>query len=473
MLPTSPHQNLRMRRVPVAQTYARAIVVGAMLLAAPVLRAQSSSRADSSARDSLQRTGATDSLLARLTRAEADIALLRQQLATESSTQVRLRSRLRLDLHARVMTNAFVTTAPSNNPEVPLNAQLPGTASAESGSPGGRASGLSVRQTIIGGSVSVDSVLGAVFTADVELDFFGGIAPDGPPLFPPPRLRTARGFLRWPRTELMIGTESPLISDLNPVSVAAVGIPDFAAAGNLWNWLPQVRITRELGVLRAGDHTAYLAVQGAVINPFTGDRHPAETAGVDAGLRSGRPMVESRVRAQWGREHEPTTSSRIGDRGGEIGIGAHRGWLRVNGDSLTTSWAISADARVGLSHGLELRGEAYRGRILRGLGGGGIGQNFAPSVRSGGIGDPLTNTAGWMQINAQLRPTVMTGGGCGTDRVHNGQPARQRNTACATHLEWRPSSPLLFGVEYRAIATRGPGGRQRANHFNLFFGVEL
>lgn len=356
---------------------------------------------------------------------------------------------------------------------MPLLARAPSAPSAAFGSGGERAAGLSVRQTTMGGAVSVDSVVGAQFTADFEMDFFGGFGVDGPPLFPTPRLRTARGMLRWPKTELMIGSEPPLISDLNPVGVAAVGTPNFATAGNLWNWLPQVRLTRELGIVRVGDRAMHVAIQGAAIDPRSGDRHVAETNGVDAGLRSGRPALQSRLRGQWGVEHEPTTTQRIGDRGGEVGMGAHRGWQRVTGDSLTSSWAVSADARIGLSHGVELRGEAYRGRSLRGLGGGGIGQNFAPSTREGNIGEPLVDVAGWLQINVQLRPTLMAGTGCGTDRVENGRPARQRNSACATHVEWRPSSPVLIGGEFRRMATRGPAGLFRASHFNLFFGIEL
>ena len=50
-----------------------------------------------------------DSLAARLARAEAAIALLRQQLATESQSTVRTRSRLQLELTGRILTNSFMT----------------------------------------------------------------------------------------------------------------------------------------------------------------------------------------------------------------------------------------------------------------------------------------------------------------------------------------------------------------------------
>lgn len=430
-------------------------------------------RTDSAARDSLAARLARDSLAARLARAEADIALLREQLATEASTQVRLRSRVRLDLQARILTNTFLTTAGANSVEIPLFAQPSAPVGGDYGSAGGKAMGLSVRQTTIGAAVAIDSVLGATFSADVEIDFFGGVSADGPPLFPPPRLRTARGFLHWAHTELMVGADTPLISDLDPVSTAAIAIPDFTTAGNLWNWLPQIRLTRDVARTTVNGNVLHWALQGAVLNPYSGDRHLQEVGGVDAGLRSARPYVQGRVRARWGDGHDATTSQYLSDRGGEIGFGGHRGWLRVSGDTLSASWAVSTDARIGLSHGLELRAEGYRGRLLRGLGGGGISQNFAPSPNPNEKGEVLTDIAGWLQLNAQVRPTIMTGAGCGTDRVENAQPLRQRNTACAAHLQWRPALPLLLGVEYRAMATRGPAGLYRARHFNLAIGIEL
>ena len=85
----------------------------------------------------------------------------------------------------------------------------------------------------------------------------------------------------------------------------------------------------------------------------------------------------------------------------------------------------------------------------------------------------MENTAGWMQVNAQLHHTVMVGSGCGIDRVITARAARTRNTSCASHISWRPAVPLLLDLEFRQLTTRGASGVLRARHVTLAFGVEL
>jgi hypothetical protein len=41
------------------------------------------------------------------------------------------------------------------------------------------------------------------------------------------------------------------------------------------------------------------------------------------------------------------------------------------------------------------------------------------------------------------------------------------------HADWRPTQPLLFGLEYRQLGTRFPSGTFGAHHLNLIFGFEL
>ena len=88
-------------------------------------------------------------------------------------------------------------------------------------------------------------------------------------------------------------------------------------------------------------------------------------------------------------------------------------------------------------------------------------------------GFPLTDVAGWVQLNAQWHPSWITGLGCGTDRVHGSRADRRRNSACAAHASWRPLQPLLMTVEYRRFATRFADGLRRAGHWNVGFGIDL
>ena len=413
-----------------------------------------------------------DSLAARLARAEAAIAALRQQLATESQSTVHTRSRLQLDLTGRILGNFFLTTGRVNNVDVP------GTALAPSAAPEDDAFGVTVRQSRLGAVLTVDGVLGGSFAGDFEMDFFGGVqnGPGDRRLFPEPRMRTTSARLRWPRTEIMVGMEVPLVSELNPVSLAASGIPLFSGTGNLWNWLGQLRLSQDVATTTVGSTTVRWTLQGALMSPYAAVQSPTEPDAVDAGERSSRPAFEGRFRAKWGDSTSfGGTDASIGDGGGEIGVGVHRGWVATAPDELVTSYATTLDARVSFTPWLELRGEAYTGRLLRGLGGGGIGQAFGQPLPGAVLGPPIRDHAGWAQLNARVHATLLAGAGCGVDVVDDDdRPIRRRNNVCAGHLLWRPSEPIVVGLEYRGIATEfAPDVTGHARHLNLSIGFEL
>jgi hypothetical protein len=422
-------------------------------------------------------SAALDSLAARLARAEAAIALLRQQLAAEAATAVTTRSRFQLELNARVQTNAYVNDRRVNNVDVPqfVLADTPAP-------PGGdNSAGASLRQSTLGVAAVIHDVLGATFEGDLDLDFYGGVqnGPGDRRLFPEPRLRTARARLRWSRTEVMVGSETPLVSDLNPVSVAAVAVPGFVTAGNLWNWLPQLRVTRELGGRRVR-----WAVQGALLEPFAGDQAVGEPDAVDAGDRAARPSLEGRLRARWGggTSAAPDDGDVPTARGGELAISAHRGWVAVGpepvgstgGRRLLASHALAMDAHVFFGRLVELRAEAYRGQLLRGLGGGAIGQTFGRAAEGATLGPVIRDVAGWAQLNVHPSTTVVSGVGCGVNVARTAdRPIRRRNTVCAAHALWRPAQPIVVGLEYRRLRTRYETAAYSGGHLNLTLGFEL
>jgi len=413
-----------------------------------------------------------DSLAARLARAEAAIAALRQQLATESQSTVHTRSRLQLDLTGRILTNFFLTLGRVDNIDVPRTAFAPSTV------PEKDAFGVTVRQTRLGAHVTVADVLGGQFIGDVDMDFFGG-AQSGPGdrrLFPEPRMRTTSARLRWTSTEVMVGMEVPLVSELNPVSLASGGIPLFSGTGNLWNWLGQLRLSQEVGATPVGSTSIRWGLQAALMTPYAAVVSPEEADASDAGERSRRPAFEARLRARWGDSTASGGSDvSIGDGGGEIGVGVHRGWVSNGTGRLITSYATTVDARISLTSRVEVRGEAYVGRLLRGLGGGAIGQAFGRPVGGALLGAPLRDRAGWGQVNTQLINTLLAGAGCGIDVVkEEDRPTRRRNTVCAGHVLWRPSEPIVVGLEYRGLATEyDTDVTGRARHLNLSVGFEL
>lgn len=384
---------------------------------------------------------APDSLLARLRRAEAAIAVLQQQVAEQSEGGVGTRSGAKLTVSGRVATHVFRNDRAVNNtdnPQFALNVPPEGGL------------GMSLRQTRVRIALSgLPRTLGGEALADMDVDFYGGQQPSsGGRHFPLLRVRTARGFIRWSNAEVMIGQESPLMNGVDPVSPAAIGTPLFATAGNLWLWLPQARVSAfTQGPVRLGWQVAVLA-------PTSGDAAGAFDTENDRAEASMRPFLQTRAFARFGDDVAQS----------EVGCGAHHGWLDVAG-ALERTGAIGCDAVIAAAM-VELRGEFVSGQALRGLGGGGVGQNFDASA------GPLRTQAGWVQLNVRPAHMIQFGAGVGTDRPE-GAPMRTRNDAVAVHGTVRPIGAFLAGAEWRRLTTRYPAADVSANHVTLSLGVEF
>src|SRR2546426_5940298 len=272
-----------------------------------------------------------------------------------------------VELTGLVLVNGFFTNARVNNSDVPQFAGSLAPASAVGGT---------IRQTRLGLLVTEPDVLRGSFSGEVDLAFFGGQQPSsGGRTFPLVRLRRAVGIVSWAHAQLLFGQESPLVAERSPRSLASVGFPDFAAAGNLWLWLPQFRATLEQG------YTLRLAEQVAVLAPTSGTAQGLFNTQPDSAERSRRPYLQARVRLAWGPTDDPS----------EIAIGGHLGWL-ASADTLFQSRAVTVDARVQVGR-VELLAEAFSGKALAGLGGGGVG----PRPGASGPGGPTQG--GWGQVH--------------------------------------------------------------------------
>jgi hypothetical protein len=395
-----------------------------------------------------------DSLVAALKELQARLDALEHQVAEAGESGVHTRSGTRMELTGRVLVQAFGNTRRVNNVDNPQFVR-PDTTDVVPV----RGGGMTMRQTLVAFRVTSPDVAGAQFSGDVQTDFYGGQQlSSGGRTFPLIRLRVARALLRWSKSELMVGQEVPVIAQVNPVSIAALGTPDFAGAGNLWLWLPQVRLT--LG----GMAPKTAAVQLAVLAPTSGDPAAAFDTDLDPAERSQRPFLQGRLRYRW----------EMSERPGEIGCGAHVGWVALNSSAtnarpLAVSQAVACDI-VAPWKIFELRGEAYTGQALRGLGGGGIGQLLSPTST------PVRDVGRWAQLNVAPSAIWSFGAGAGVDDPRDadlGSSARQRNASFAGYFITHPSGPLLLGLEVRRIATTYGGRKLSNDHFNLSFGFEF
>jgi hypothetical protein len=359
------------------------------------------------------------------------------------------------ELHGLVLLNGFVNSDGVNNSDVPQFVLPPPP-------PGGlpaSAAGGTVRQSRLTARATLPDFARGRLSGELDVDFFGGQQPStGGRTFPLLRIRRAVAEFARGRFTLLVGQESPPIVEISPSSLASIGVPEFAGAGNLWLWIPQVRADVDLvlaGALRLG-------LEAAALAPTSGDAQTAFFTQPDIAERSSRPYLQGRVRARWG----------AGDSQGEVNLGGHLGWLAVGNDRRVISRAAAVSVWTPLLCGLELRGEAYTGRALAGLGGGGIGQNFGLDSAA------VRTTGGWVQLN--LRPTIAweIGAGAAMDDPEDDDldPATQRlrNLAVEGHASWR-RQPVVIGVELRRLETRYGAARSDAGatHFNLAMGFEF
>ncbi|MCU0238239.1 MAG: hypothetical protein MUC29_02275, partial [Pyrinomonadaceae bacterium] len=157
--------------------------------------------------------------------------------------------------YGTVYFNLFGNDAGTNNADIPLFA-----------SPAGKGNtNASVRQTRLGLRIEGLKIKNAKVSGIVETDFYGG----SPAIsigenFGVMRVRLANVKLDWKNTSVTIGQDWMPFAPQNPTSIADAAIPQFAAAGNNWARLPQVKIEQRF-------NDGKLSLQGAVLAPQTGD----------------------------------------------------------------------------------------------------------------------------------------------------------------------------------------------------------
>jgi hypothetical protein len=405
----------------------------------------------SSTRLAAQAAGADTSIAARLARAERMIEVLRQQVSEQATARVQPRSGNKVELSGTVVMNGFFNNAKVNSPDIPTFVAIPDPPGfLPNSNLGGTA-----RQSEISLTATAPKVLGATFTGELEMDFYGGQL-NFARLFPLLHLKRTRAELRWPNAWLAFGQDAPPISGVSPSTFAARSIPGFTNAGNLWFWVPQVRVGGDVG------HAVRVGVEAAALAPVSTEAAVSFAPEPSRAERSRRPFSQARVFVKWDRPQSA----------GEVSFGGHYGWLATNDlDTMRVTRALAAAARLTITQYVELRGEGFMGEGLGVLGGGGIGQTLSPADQ------PVRAIGAWGQLNIRPVPEFEFGGGFGFDDPNDNDlavaTARLKNTTIEGHAHYTPG-PVVFAVEFRRVETTYlTVGRLFVHHFNLGMGFRF
>lgn len=402
----------------------------------------------------------------RLSSLEENTELLNSKIDDQYQTKVESASKYKLRLSGLLLLNIFNNRGNLDNQDFP-------TWVTPSGAYGTRSLGASLRQSELGLEAFGPSLAGARTSGSLQFDFSGG--------FPNTlngvnyglvRLRIASMRMDWQNTSIVAGQDNLFISPLSPTSFASLAVPAFGYAGNLWGWIPQVRVEHRFEL----NENEKITLQGGILDNLTGEPPPFSYDRVPgAGERSGQPAYG--VRLGWGRRilGVPMTLGTAGYYSRQDwGFGHH-----------LDGWSGMADWDIPFAPRLSLSGEFYRGSAVGGLGGG-IGRSVLFSGNPGPYIQvrALNSVGGWSQLKFQASAKLEFNGAFGLDSPYaedvRAFPAAQsyfdpflvQNRSAFVNLIYRPRSDLLFSAEYRHFRTfEVDNGSPTGEQVNLMMGI--
>jgi len=404
----------------------------------------------------------------RIQRLEDAYDLLSGKVNDQYQTKVESGSKYRVRLSGIMLFNLFSNNGTADSADVPFIATP-----ALNGDVGGSFGGT-VRQSQVRFEVFGPKVAGARTHGDMTMDFAGGFpGTENGAALGLARLRTATLHFDWANSSLVAGQDVPFFSPLSPTSLATLAQPSLSYAGNLWTWIPQVRLTHRI----ATGEASHLSVEGGLLDPLSGEVPPLEFDRVpQAGEGSRQPAVATRI--GW--------SSSQSDRAASFGVGGFYSRQNWRFDRNVDAWITSADWSVPLGTPFTLSGEFYRGRGTGGLGGG-IGRSvlfFGPEAQPGSAVRGLDSVGGWTQVKYQFNPRLEFNVALGQDNPFAGEFRQAaigtnildreavRNRSAVINFIYRPKSNLLLSSEYRRINTyRVDSSSRSADHLDLAIGV--
>ena len=383
---------------------------------------------------------------------EERVQIEERRTEEQAQTKVEAAHRFPIRLTGMALVNSFYNTGQSGG------VGNPAVAAPQYGSD---LAGATFRQSVIGLEYTgPESLWGGKVHGSLFMDFFtGGNFGLGNML----RLRTASLGIDWQTRSLTIAQEKPLISPRDPDSLAQVGTPPLAGAGNLWWWDPQVRFEQRVGL----GADAGLKAQIAVIE--TDESLAAVPAGFASSLAAVRPGIEGRL----------NIFRKFGDdRRIEIAPGFHASQTHVAGGSVP-SRIFSTDWLFNPVQALELTGFFFAGENVAHMGTSGVRQGF--SIWGPGDIRPVHSRGGWTQlkISASNRLSFHLFTGLQDDRdsdlraglgAGNAAGGIGRNLAYGANFFYKLAPNVIASFEIEQLRTSYLlFGQRLNNHYDLAF----
>jgi len=370
---------------------------------------------------------------------EEKVDIQGRRIEEQAQTKVESSQKFPIALSGMVLVNAFVNSGQNGGSDYPTAASV---------TPGTDRAGATVRQSIIGLEYNGPrTFLGGAVHGAVFMDFYQGPTP----LQQWIRLRTATIQTDWKTRNIKFGVDKPIFNPRDPDSLAQVGVSPLTGAGNLWLWMPQIRLEQDLPLGASSGVNAQIgAVETHEVNPYG-----ATVPGVKIGAV--RPGLEGRVMA-W---HKLDENRRL-----EIAAGFHLSTTHAAGLSIPSN-LVSIDWFFNPWRRVEFSGAFFSGQNVANLGTGAINQGYYIDYN---FAEAIDSTGGWGQVTIhtirRLDFHLFTGQ---QDYEAAGEPGSvTRNLVYGGNLYFRIAPNVLFGPEITQTRTFYWGeGLRINNHYDM------
>jgi len=368
------------------------------------------------------------------------VSVQERRTAEQAQTKVEAAHKFPIQLGGMLLFNAFANSR---------SAEYSGTTDLLNGP---NTAGATVRQTLLGLNFEGPQLPGdGRVNGFITMDFYGG---GSDPEYTRLRLRRADVSLDWKNRSFSVGQDKPLISPYQPDSLAEVGVPPLASAGNLWLWLPQARYEERHNLGTSTGLKAQLSLMQ------TEESYAAVPPSLVSTLEQARPALEGRF-AFW---HKFDDKRRF-----EFAPGFHVSTTHVGGTSVASRLG-SFDWLIVPAFHLQISGTVFKGENVASLGA--LGNGFA--ITPTGNVRPVNSTGGWAQVAIPVTGRL-------TFNIYSGLEDDQspfltassivHNWTYASNVMYHLSSNVVVSAEALQMRTRsffGVGGLQ--NHYDLAIG---